>query len=124
MGHYEHYGDYFVYGQIARMVQKFSFPYPLISGQGNFGTRRIPHADSYINTKIKLSKNGEKLLENVHSEKMPFVRQSVAKASQSPSISPVTSRMSSATETTISFPTNLKMSQKCSERMQKILTSL
>lgn len=45
----------------------------MISGQGNFGTRRIPHADSYINTKIKLSKNGEKLLENVHSEKMPFV---------------------------------------------------
>lgn len=73
MGHYEHYGDYFVYGQIARMVQKFSFPYPLILGQGNFGTRRRPHADSYINTKIKLSKNGEKLLENVHSEKMPFV---------------------------------------------------
>ena len=71
--HYELYGDYFVYGQIARMTQKFATPYPLISGQGDFGTRRKPHADSYSNTKIKLSKNGENLLENVHSAKVPFV---------------------------------------------------
>ena len=71
--HYELFGDYFVYGQIARMTQKFATPYPLISGQGDFGKRRRPHADVYYKTKIKLSKIGEKLLENVHSEKVPFV---------------------------------------------------
>ena len=71
--HYELFGDYFVYGQIARMTQKFVTPYPLISGQGDFGKRRRPHADAYHKTKIKLSKIGEKLLENVHSAKVPFV---------------------------------------------------
>ena len=72
MWDYEPFGDYMVFSQIARLTQKFSVPYPLISGHGFFGTRKIPHAG--YNTKIRLSKRGEELLENVHSKKVPFIK--------------------------------------------------
>ena len=72
MWDYEPFGDYMVFSQIARLTQKFSVPYPLISGHGFFGTRKIPHAG--YDTKIRLSKRGEELLENVHSKKVPFIK--------------------------------------------------
>ncbi len=73
MWDYEPFGDYMVYSQIFRLTQIFSIPYPLISGLGFFGTRKLPHA-FYGYTKIRLSKRGEELLENVHSKKVPFIK--------------------------------------------------
>ena len=38
MGHYHPHGDFAIYDTMARLVQPWSMRYPLVSGQGNFGT--------------------------------------------------------------------------------------
>jgi DNA gyrase subunit A len=68
MGKYHPHGDSSIYGALVRMAQDFSLRYPLVRGQGNFGSIEgdPPAAQRY--TECKLSKVGEELLQDIDSE--------------------------------------------------------
>ena len=65
LGKYHPHGDSSVYGALVRMAQDFSLRYPLVRGQGNFGSIEgdPPAAQRY--TECKLSKTGEELLNDI-----------------------------------------------------------
>lgn len=64
LGKYHPHGDIAIYDTIARMVQDFSLRYPLIDGQGNWGsTEDEPAAMRY--TECRLSKVAEAMLEDI-----------------------------------------------------------
>ncbi|HOS88288.1 MAG TPA: DNA gyrase subunit A [Candidatus Pacearchaeota archaeon] len=73
LGKYHPHGDTSVYGALVRMAQDFSLRYPLIKGQGNFGSidGDPPAAQRY--TECKLSRIGEELLRDIEKETVPFV---------------------------------------------------
>jgi len=68
LGRYHPHGDMAVYDALARMAQDFSLRYPLITGQGNFGSidNDPPAAQRY--TEAKLSKISEELLFDIEKE--------------------------------------------------------
>ncbi|TLZ58792.1 MAG: hypothetical protein E6K16_08135, partial [Methanobacteriota archaeon] len=67
LGKYHPHGDTAVYDALARMVQDFSLRYPLIQGQGNWGsTEDEPAAMRY--TECRLSKVAEELLQDLDKE--------------------------------------------------------
>ena len=55
LGKYHPHGDMSVYDAMVRMVQEFSLRYPLISGQGNFGSIDGDSAAAYRYTEARLS---------------------------------------------------------------------
>jgi len=65
IGNYHPHGDIAVYDALARMIQDWTMRYPLIKGQGNFGSidGDAPAAMRY--TECKLNKISLKLLENI-----------------------------------------------------------
>ncbi len=68
LGKYHPHGDSSVYGALARMAQDFSMRYPLINGQGNFGSidGDAPAAMRY--TEAKLQKISEEMLADIEKE--------------------------------------------------------
>lgn len=68
LGKYHPHGDSSVYGALVRMAQDFSLRYPLVKGQGNFGSIEgdPPAAQRY--TECKLSRIGEELLKDIDSD--------------------------------------------------------
>ena len=68
LGKYHPHGDSSVYGALVRMAQDFSLRYPLIRGQGNFGSidGDPPAAQRY--TECKLNKIGEDMLRDIEKE--------------------------------------------------------
>lgn len=72
IGKYHPHGDQAVYDAITRMVQDFSMRYPLIDGQGNFGSidGDAPAAMRY--TEIRLSRIAEELLKDIEKETVLF----------------------------------------------------
>src|SRR3990170_3114767 len=67
LGKLHPHGDMAVYDALARMVQDFSLRYPLIDGQGNWGsTEDEPAAMRY--TECRLSKAAEEMLEDIEKE--------------------------------------------------------
>ncbi|MDD3032502.1 MAG: DNA gyrase subunit A [Candidatus Pacebacteria bacterium] len=65
LGKYHPHGDSSVYGALVRMAQTFSLRYPLIRGQGNFGSidGDPPAAQRY--TECRLEKIGEEMLRDI-----------------------------------------------------------
>jgi DNA gyrase subunit A len=72
IGKYHPHGDQAVYDAIARMVQDFSMRYPLIDGQGNFGSidGDAPAAMRY--TEVRLSRIAEEILEDIEKDTVDF----------------------------------------------------
>ncbi len=72
MAHYHPHGDQAIYDALARMAQDFSLRYPLIDGQGNWGSvdGDAPAAQRY--TEAKLSKIGEEMLNDIGKETVNF----------------------------------------------------
>src|SRR3989338_3462181 len=68
LGKYHPHGDIAVYDSMVRMAQDFSLRYPLVHGQGNFGSLDgdSPAAQRY--TEAKLSKVASELLEDIDKE--------------------------------------------------------
>ncbi len=67
LGRYHPHGDLAIYDALARMVQNFSLRYPLISGQGNWGsTEDEPAAMRY--TECRLAKTAEAMLEDLEKD--------------------------------------------------------
>jgi len=73
MGKYHPHGDLSLYDALVRMAQDFSLRYPLIKGQGNFGSidNDPPAAMRY--TEAKLSKIGDEILQDLQKETVDFV---------------------------------------------------
>ncbi len=72
LGKYHPHGDIAVYDALARMAQDFSLRYPLIKGQGNFGSLDgdPPAAQRY--TECRLSKVGEEILKDIGKNTVDF----------------------------------------------------
>jgi DNA gyrase subunit A len=73
LGKYHPHGDSAVYDALVRMVQDFSLRYPLISGQGNFGSIDGDSAAAYRYTEAKLSPLATELLADIDKETVDFV---------------------------------------------------
>ncbi|MBN2088188.1 DNA gyrase subunit A [candidate division KSB1 bacterium] len=73
LGKYHPHGDSAVYDAMVRMVQDFSLRYPLIDGQGNFGSvdGDAPAAMRY--TEARLAKTAEEVLRDIDKETITFV---------------------------------------------------
>ncbi|WP_448523922.1 DNA gyrase subunit A [Pseudothermotoga sp.] len=72
LGKYHPHGDMAVYDALVRLAQPFSMRYPLIIGQGNFGSidRDPPAAMRY--TEAKLSKIAEEMLQDLDKDTVPM----------------------------------------------------
>jgi DNA gyrase subunit A len=72
MGKYHPHGDLSLYDALVRMAQDFSLRYPLVHGQGNFGSidGDPPAASRY--TEAKLSRLGEEMLADLEKETVEF----------------------------------------------------
>ncbi|MBI2036924.1 MAG: DNA gyrase subunit A [Candidatus Liptonbacteria bacterium] len=68
MGKYHPHGDIAIYDTLVRMAQDFSMRYPLIQGQGNFGSIDGDSAAAMRYTEAKLSKIAEELLLDIEKE--------------------------------------------------------
>lgn len=65
MGKYHPHGDAAIYDSLVRMAQNFSLRYPLIIGQGNFGSMDADPAAASRYTEAKMEKLSEELLEDI-----------------------------------------------------------
>ncbi len=72
IGKYHPHGDTAAYDTMVRMAQDFSLRYPLVDGQGNFGSidGDSPAAQRY--TEVRMTRLAEALLEDIEKETVPF----------------------------------------------------
>ena len=68
IGKYHPHGDSAVYGTIVRMAQNFSLRYPLIDGQGNFGSIDGDSAAAMRYTEVRMQKMAEDMLQDLEKE--------------------------------------------------------
>ncbi|MBS3090113.1 DNA gyrase subunit A [Candidatus Pacearchaeota archaeon] len=68
IGKYHPHGDVAVYDAMVRLAQDFSLRYPLVHGQGNFGSMDGDSAAAQRYTEAKLSKISEELLTDIEKE--------------------------------------------------------
>jgi len=73
LGKYHPHGDASTYEALVRMAQKFSLRYPLIDGQGNFGTQDGDSAAAYRYTEARLTAIAELLLSEIDQDTVDFV---------------------------------------------------
>ncbi|MDO8482465.1 MAG: DNA topoisomerase (ATP-hydrolyzing), partial [bacterium] len=72
LGNYHPHGDAAVYETMVKMVQEFSMRYPLILGQGNFGSIDGDPAAAHRYTEAKMSKISADLLRDIEKETVNF----------------------------------------------------
>tara|TARA_B100000745_G_scaffold291782_1_gene231937 strand:+ start:3603 stop:6209 length:2607 start_codon:yes stop_codon:yes gene_type:complete len=73
IGKYHPHGDSAVYDTIVRMAQPFSLRYPLIDGQGNFGSVDGDAAAAMRYTEIRMAKIATELLKDLEKETVDWV---------------------------------------------------
>lgn len=73
LGKYHPHGDVAVYDSMVRMAQNFSLRYPLIDGQGNFGSIDGDNAAAMRYTEAKMAKLAEEVLSDIEKETVDFV---------------------------------------------------
>ncbi len=72
IGKYHPHGDTAVYDTAVRMAQDFSLRYPLIDGQGNFGSIDGDSPAAMRYTEIRMTKLAEEILTDIDKETVPF----------------------------------------------------
>ncbi len=72
LGKYHPHGDTAVYDTIVRMVQKFSLRYPLVDGQGNFGSVDGDSAAAMRYTEVRMDRLAEELLTDINKETVDY----------------------------------------------------
>ena len=72
MGKYHPHGDTAIYDTIVRMAQDFSLRYPLVDGQGNFGSVDGDNAAAMRYTEIRMAKIAHELLADLDKETVDF----------------------------------------------------
>ncbi len=73
LGKYHPHGDSAVYDSLVRMVQHFSLRYPLIDGQGNFGSVDGDSAAAYRYTEARLTALAVEMLADIDKNTVAFV---------------------------------------------------
>src|ERR1041384_7685341 len=73
LGKFHPHGDASVYDAMVRMVQDFSLRYPLVDGQGNFGSVAGDGAAAYRYTEARLPALAGELLEDIDKETVRFI---------------------------------------------------
>jgi DNA gyrase subunit A len=73
MGKYHPHGDAAIYDTMVRMAQHFSMRYPLIDGQGNFGSIDGDPAAAMRYTEVRLSRIAGEMLEDIEKETVDFL---------------------------------------------------
>jgi DNA gyrase subunit A len=73
IGKYHPHGDSAVYDTIVRMAQDFSLRYPLVDGQGNFGSIDGDSAAAMRYTEIRMKKLAHELLADLEKETVDFI---------------------------------------------------
>src|SRR5215213_9156761 len=74
LGKYHPHGDSSTYEALVHLAQPFSMRYPLIDGQGNFGSRDGDSAAAYRYTEAKLSRYAELMLAEIGEGTVDFVK--------------------------------------------------
>src|SRR2546427_2499796 len=73
MGNYHPHGDSPIYDALVRMAQDFSYRYPLVDGQGNFGSVDGDPPAAMRYTEARMDPFAEALLEDIDKETVDFV---------------------------------------------------
>lgn len=73
LGKYHPHGDTAVYDTLVRMAQDFSLRYPLIQGQGNFGSIDGDRAAAMRYTEARLAKIASEMLQDLDKETVDFI---------------------------------------------------
>lgn len=73
MGKYHPHGDSSIYMTMVRMAQEWSLRYPLVFGQGNFGSIDGDSPAAMRYTEVKLDRMGEEMLRDIDRETVDFV---------------------------------------------------
>ena len=73
LGKYHPHGDTAVYDSMVRMAQPWSLRYPLIQGQGNFGSVDGDNAAAMRYTEARLNKIAEEMLQDIDKKTVKFV---------------------------------------------------
>src|SRR5881409_195724 len=71
--HYHPHGDMSVYDSLVRLAQDFSLRYPLVDGQGNFGSIDGDSAAAYRYTEARLTRIAMTMLEDIDNNTVDFV---------------------------------------------------
>jgi DNA gyrase subunit A len=72
LGKYHPHGDSSVYDALVRMVQDFSLRYPLVDGQGNFGSMDGDNAAAYRYTEARLTRMAVEMLNDIDQNTVDF----------------------------------------------------
>ena len=72
MGKYHPHGDSSIYGALVRMAQDFAMRYPLIDGQGNFGSIDGDSPAAMRYTEARLAKIGEDMMQDLYKDTVDF----------------------------------------------------
>jgi DNA gyrase subunit A len=74
MGKYHPHGDSAIYDTVVRLAQHFAMRYPLVDGQGNFGSIDGDNPAAMRYTEVRLTKLAEEMLrEDIDKETVPWV---------------------------------------------------
>lgn len=73
IGKYHPHGDTAVYDTVVRLAQDFSLRYPLVDGQGNFGSIDGDNAAAMRYTEVRLQKLTDEVLADIEKETVDFV---------------------------------------------------
>lgn len=73
LGRYHPHGDISVYDALVRMAQDFSMRYPLIDGQGNFGSIDGDPAAAMRYSEARMSRMGEAMLQDIGKDTVDFM---------------------------------------------------
>src|SRR2546423_4705668 len=72
MGNYHPHGDQAIYDTLVRMAQPFSLRYPLVDGQGNFGSLDGDPAAAMRYTECRLTKLATEMLRDIDADTVDF----------------------------------------------------
>lgn len=72
LGKYHPHGDSSVYGALVRMAQDWAMRYPIVDGQGNFGSIDGDSPAAMRYTEARLKKVGEEMMEDLYKETVDF----------------------------------------------------
>lgn len=87
LGKYHPHGDSAVYMSMVRMAQEFSLRYPLVNGQGNFGSIDGDNPAAMRYTEAKMTRIAETMLQDIEKKTVDF-RDNYDATTQEPSVLP------------------------------------
>jgi DNA gyrase subunit A len=87
MGKYHPHGDTAIYDAMVRLAQPFNTRYPLVDGQGNFGSMDGDPPAAYRYTEARMTRASAALLEDIDKETVPF-RDNFDGSQQEPEVLP------------------------------------